>query len=837
MPKTQFPWQIKKGESLSYWEVSGLTETPFAGEADTLPDKVNYTYINGFTDVGDLPCRIAFWNDMKGRDVTCPHDAQMAETRIQPSQSVLDFSGFWFCPTHLQRVLRCVVNAPTTRNYQFRVHTAGGVRVWVNGEPGFAFEPLVRNKPQESLETLALSEGANEIVVHLEDIAERDTVYSLELLYEGSEETDADLQVGLSATYDAEALREAEAFISSVQPDKLYYSEGHVELQFEGSLPEDAQVHVETLPLLKPTLAGSMGTYTLPKGANRLVGPRVDDLAPATNLVRVTLFTQGLGVAREVGVVCLKDLEKGTGSTLEERRNELLTSSAQTGESHLSHALAKLHAGTDLDTAEKLLLEALSKISRREDCADFAFLPLLWIWKDHAWTKFSEQTWRRVRSTILGFRYWFDEPGNDAMWFWSENHTLCFHASQYLAGIMFPEDLFLCSGRQGQHQKQVGYERLLKWFETVERDGLAEWNSIPYYPIDFIGLTALYHLAQDADIRDRSKALMDSIFQMMALHTQSGLPAGTMGRCYDKDIFAGPASELATLCHFAWGNGFVSSGNFASTLVALSDYAPPEETSTYASVPEGRALETSYTQGHEHAGKLKLCKTADAQLSTVVDHKTGQHGHQQHVQDVMLAGNPYARFWINHPGETQVWGSGRPSYWSGNGTLPRADQTGPVGLMIFNAAENETDFTHLYGPLHICDEHELTGNWLFARVKDGFTAFYTANGMEPLQTGCFAGVEFRSSGRRNAWVTVTGSAQIETFAEFKARLLTSSISWNLETLSLSVEFNGQGNLSLNWEGELRVNGKQSVFENLSPVPRIGLKRLDQSSLTQEEAHV
>ncbi|KZL10866.1 hypothetical protein [Pseudovibrio sp. Ad26] len=837
MPKTQFPWQIKKGEPLSYWEVSGLTETPFAGEADTLPDKVNYTYINGFTDVGDLPCRIAFWNDKKGRDIPCPSNADFNESRIQPLQSMLDFSGFWFCPTHLQRVLRCVVNAPAAGKYRFRVRTSGAVRVWANGELGFAFEPLVRNKPQESIETLELAEGTNEIIVHLEDIAERDTVYSLELIYEGSEQTEVDLQVGLSATYDAVALRAAEAFISSVQPDKLYYSEGNVELQFEGTLPEDAQIHVETLPLLKPTLAGSKGTYTLPKGVNRLVGPRVDELAPATNLVRVTLTTQGLGVSREVGVVCLKDLQQGSGTTLEERRAELLASSAQTGESHLSHALAKLHMGTELESAEKLLLEALSKISRREDCADFAFLPLLWIWKDHAWTKLSEQTWRRVRSTILGFRYWFDEPGNDAMWFWSENHTLCFHASQYLAGTMFPDDLFLCSGRQGQLQKQIGYERLLKWFETVERDGLAEWNSIPYYPIDFIGLTALYHLAPDADIRDRSEALMHSIFQMMALHTQSGLPAGTMGRCYDKDIFAGPASELATLCHFAWGNGFVSSGNFASTMIALSDYTPPEETSAYALVAQGRALETSYTQGHEHAGKLKLYKTADAQLSTVADHKTGQHGHQQHVQDVMLTGNPYARFWINHPGETQVWGSGRPSYWSGNGTLPRADQSGPAGLMIFNSAEEEADFTHLNGPLHVCDEHEFSGNWLFARVKDGFTAFYAANGIEQLQTGCFAGVEFRSPGRRNAWLTVTGSAQTETFTAFKARLLTSNISWNAETLTLNAEIEGQGSLSLTWEGKLKADGQLVSFENLSPVPRIGMRRLDQTRSTQETAYV
>ena len=42
--------------------------------------------------------------------------------------------------------------------------------------------------------------------------------------------------------------------------------------------------------------------------------------------------------------------------------------------------------------------------------------------------------WRAV----LDYRYWVDEPGNDVMWFWSENHALCFHVSQLLAGAFGP---------------------------------------------------------------------------------------------------------------------------------------------------------------------------------------------------------------------------------------------------------------------------------------------------------------------------------------------------------------------------------------------------------------
>ena len=51
----------------------------------------------------------------------------------------------------------------------------------------------------------------------------------------------------------------------------------------------------------------------------------------------------------------------------------------------------------------------------------------------------------------------------------------------------------------------MGEERLSQWFDSVERHGLAEWNSAAYYPIDFIGLLALEHLG-DGAIKARAVA-------------------------------------------------------------------------------------------------------------------------------------------------------------------------------------------------------------------------------------------------------------------------------------------------------------------------------------------
>ncbi len=48
-----------------------------------------------------------------------------------------------------------------------------------------------------------------------------------------------------------------------------------------------------------------------------------------------------------------------------------------------------------------------------------------------------------MRACILNFRYWMDEPGDDVMWFYSENHALMFHTlSAAGRGAVSVGDLF-----------------------------------------------------------------------------------------------------------------------------------------------------------------------------------------------------------------------------------------------------------------------------------------------------------------------------------------------------------------------------------------------------------
>ena len=66
---------------------------------------------------------------------------------------------------------------------------------------------------------------------------------------------------------------------------------------------------------------------------------------------------------------------------------------------------------------------------------------------------------------MCGFRYWIDEPGNDVMWYFSENHAFLFHVSQYLWGCIFGKETFTVSGRTGAEQSEIGKKRVLAWFD------------------------------------------------------------------------------------------------------------------------------------------------------------------------------------------------------------------------------------------------------------------------------------------------------------------------------------------------------------------------------------
>ena len=47
-----------------------------------------------------------------------------------------------------------------------------------------------------------------------------------------------------------------------------------------------------------------------------------------------------------------------------------------------------------------------------------------------------------IKETLIGFRYWLDEPGEINACYFTENHLPLYHSCEYLAGMLFPDDVF-----------------------------------------------------------------------------------------------------------------------------------------------------------------------------------------------------------------------------------------------------------------------------------------------------------------------------------------------------------------------------------------------------------
>ncbi|ASY65208.1 hypothetical protein SJ05684_b42260 (plasmid) [Sinorhizobium sojae CCBAU 05684] len=808
-------YQVSKGETITAWIVSALISADFPGVAALAEDRVDYRFINGFVDVGDLPCRKAFWAEMVGRAIEPAHGWPEARLNLPGTNRRVEFTGFWHTPTHIRRWLKGTFRCQAARKLNLRLSTCGGVRIWVNGTEQVRFEPFRRNVESACDVTLTLEAGDNEILLHTEDLAERDTIwfFELELLDE------APLTTVLPVALDHEEVGRLAALVRDVRPGRDVFVDQALEIVFDTPPGRDLPVLVEVVSHGHDRAVLARAEALLKSAETRLSIAETRGLPDGYHAVRLTIGSGAGTVTRVIDAAFLSQASPGaSASSIEARKQAALAYSARFGAERIGRVLAMLATGDDDEaTIDRIVAATLRSIDRREDCSDFAMVPLLWLLGGYG-HRLAPDTAENIRQAVLGYRYWVDEPGNDVMWFWSENHVLCFHVSQLLAGEYLPDAVFTTSGRTGRQQAQLAGARLSRWFDAVEAHGLAEWNSAAYYPIDFIGLMALEHWAEP-ELAARARHQLDLIFEMIALHTLAGVPAGSQGRAYDKELRAGPLTELAPFAEVAFGEGWLNGGVASLPMFCCSNYAPPAHLEGFARLEPGRAIEARYAQGLD-SGKLVLFKNEAAQLSTVVDHKTGRKGHQQHVIDIRLSGHPMARLWVNHPGEDDPWGTQRPSYWAGSGMLPRVAQDRDLALMIFDTDDHRNGWSHAYLGRGGLDEVLLEGKWLLVRSGAGFAALHATNGLEMVSKGATAGREVRSEGRRAGWVAAIGCGDGADFALFRERILATAVTFDPHGRVLAVTPPDRPELRLAYEGPFSIGGRPMAFDHTQPKPEI-----------------
>jgi hypothetical protein len=464
------------------------------------------------------------------------------------------------------------------------------------------------------------------------------------------------------------------------------------------------------------------------------------------------------------------------------------------------------------DQVEESELRSLCEfIAARKDCSDFAIQGLLrllcWERKEQ---RLSPQINALMRETVLGFKYWVDEPGDTVMYMGSENHRLLFHVAEWLAGQLFPTDMFTNSQQRGLYHATKGRTYITEWIRQRGRFGLDEWHSNAYYPICIAPLLNVYDFAigEDYKLRQMAGALLDVMLFNLAADSFRGTFGTTHGRSYALYCKYAELDDTAGTCWLLFGNGALASGAFGIGPVSLgtSRYAPPRIIYEIANDREAvvwSRQRAGVLQGSARHADFAVFRTPDYTLSATQDHRKGEFESSTHVAQITLPGGA-AIFWSSP--QTSGEGAGlRPDYWSGNTALPRAVQHRNLLALSYRLGELAWMSHCLFEPGRF-DEVRVGERWAFARADDAYVAIFAQGGLRLGSGGQYAGRELICDARRTTWIAECGRrADWGGFGQFVAAISAAEIEEDGE--SLVYHSPSLGRFRCGWEETPTLNGE------------------------------
>jgi len=215
-------------------------------------------------------------------------------------------------------------------------------------------------------------------------------------------------------------------------------------------------------------------------------------------------------------------------------------------------------------------------VDGRYDCSDFRLQSITRILFDHG-DKLSDEAHAELKQMLLGFKYWMDEPGRDGMCYWSENHQILFAASEYLAGTLYPRDVFANNGMTGEERKANARKRILTWLEQRWKYGFTEWYSNTYYVEDIAPLSNLIDFADDEEIVAKSKIILDLLLYDIASQSYKGTFVTTSGRMYERGRKSGARAGTRAVTEALFGDGQALPGTGMDlNFLVINNYEVPE---------------------------------------------------------------------------------------------------------------------------------------------------------------------------------------------------------------------------------------------------------------------
>lgn len=736
---------------------------------EVLSGRVNEWLDKGFS-IHENPCRKEFIKKRleekpgypevgrfhNGTEVTEFGHKQTAQVYFPFGNIGVEHSGFYYNPTYLRSYHYTEILAEEEEEADFLLSTCGGMTLWLNRELVCDFTPFTRNMVKETEVKIKLKKGKNPLLVCLDDLAERDTDYYFRICYLGEQELSLCIPVEEDA--DIDEVMEAERMLDNMSFEQEAYLDEPVLLSLENTLGREVEIelttaHGEFIELMEnPEALSCQKRLSLPSEALFLKLAEKDELLPAYYYFKLEIKIGSISISRQIGnQVFSRRFQEIKGQTSKIRKIQALEMICQYGVDNVYKAAGLLFLNEDRKKAEEIIIKEIEGVRKRKDCSDFHFIIILYLYKTFG-SKLSGEVLKVIREVAVTYRYWIDEPGDDVMWFFSENHALLFHICQYLAGTFFEDALFTNSGRTGSQVREQGEAHLEEWFEHFFNEFITEWNSNAYIPVDVLGIATLYNLTEEGStFHEYAKKAMDMIARHLCIIEHNGAVMTSFGRTYEKELKGNYNAGTTSILYVLYAEGYLNRAAIGYVALALGDYEAPREYRSYMKPEKGRELIFQNTQGFEKHVNHYLYKNDKVVLSTAVAYKPYRKGYQEHIVQAVI--DKTGHVFVNHPGESHPYGSGRPNFWAGNGILPLAVQHRNVSILSFKIPNsNRIDYTHAYVPLKEFTRYQGNNRALVVEKNDAYIGIVAEHGLCLTDKGPVKYREFISKGRSNVWI-------------------------------------------------------------------------------------
>jgi hypothetical protein len=732
----------------------------------------------------------------------------------------VNLSAFYHTCHYVTAWAYAKVAAPAAQEVTLTLTTNGPADVWVNGEHAHRQVHHALQRPQSERFTASLQAGENEILVRFEVVGARACPF-LMALHLDAENVGA-LHIRLPTTRLPVARRSKleQIFDQAYVKQSVYHRQEELSVHWPDTMQLSDRITVRLQSregriygegrhdVKKGTIVNLGAVYQVPDGDyDVVIMPDIEEY-----------YLHHMQIERRIPIRIINQKHNETpAGTFAERRREALSHAAASN-LNLYSEIARMALGDWQRVRQDAVRHAIERINQRVDCADFDMVGLLGAMIRHGDDpNFPEALRQPIMDCAVNFKYWMDEPGDDAMCYWTENHQILFHTCQVLAGQLFPEARFSNTGQSGTWHRMMGEQRALSWLRKRAAGGFQEWDSNCYFTEDVLALAHLADLAVDETVAEMAAVVLDKLAFTMALNSFKGVFGSTHGRSYTSLILGGRAESTSGISRLLWGQGTFNSSIRGTVALACAQ--------TYELPPIIQAIATDRDQAlwnrERHAGRREAwCdldnnaweinkvtyKTPDYMLASAQDYRPGTQGFQQHVWQATL--HPDAVVFANHPVCVSTQNDLRPSYWSGNGVLPRVAQWKDTLIGIYHLPPDDwMGWTHAYFPVASFDEFTLQDGWIFGRKGDGYVAITAANGLRLVEQGEWAFREIRSPGLHNVWICQMGRrGEDGDFAEFAQKVTAHPP--RFADLSVELQTLRGDRLSFGWEESLQLNGNE-----------------------------